>query len=51
LEGEKIFVIQSSSLYPNHYTDQTIFTFKGPGIMIYSYNKANEMHYFSNLFW
>jgi len=26
-------------------------TFKGPYIMIYSYNKTNEMHYFRNLFW
>ena len=25
-------------------------TFRGPCIVIYSYNKANEMHYFSNLF-
>ena len=26
--------------------DQTSFTFKGPCIVIYSYNKTNEMHYF-----
>jgi hypothetical protein len=25
-------------------------TFRGPCIVIYSYNKNNEMHYFSNLF-
>ena len=25
-------------------------TFRGPCIVIYSYNKTNEMHYFSNLF-
>jgi len=26
-------------------------TFRGPCIVIYSYDKAKEMHYFSNLFW
>jgi hypothetical protein len=26
-------------------------TFRGPCIVIYSYNKTNEMHYFTNLFW
>jgi len=26
-------------------------TFRGPCIVIYSYNKASEMHQFSNLFW
>jgi hypothetical protein len=26
-------------------------TFRGPCIVIYAYNKTNEMHYFSNLFW
>jgi len=28
-----------------------ILTFRGPCIVIYSYNKTNEMHYFTNLFW
>jgi len=26
-------------------------TISGPCIVIYSYNKTNEMHYFTNLFW
>jgi hypothetical protein len=26
-------------------------TFRGPCIVIYSYNKTNEKHYFSSLFW
>jgi len=26
-------------------------TLRGPYIVIYSYNKINEMHYFTNLFW
>jgi len=34
---------QTSSLYPNHYSDQTILTFRGPCIVIYSYNKANKL--------
>ena len=29
---------------------QVCFTFRGPCTMIYSYDKANEMHYFSTLF-
>jgi len=28
-----------------------ILTFRGPCNMIYSYNKTNEMYYFTNLFW
>jgi hypothetical protein len=28
-----------------------IFTFRGPCIVIYSYDETNEIHYFSNLFW
>jgi len=27
------------------------FTLRGPCIVIYFYNKTNEMHYFSTLFW
>ena len=28
-----------------------LLTFRGRCIVIYSYNKTNEMHYFTNLFW
>ena len=28
-----------------------ILTFRGPRIVIYSYNTSQQMHYFSNLFW
>jgi len=30
---------------------QTNLTFTGPCIVIFSYNKTNNMHRFSNLFW
>jgi hypothetical protein len=34
----------------NQPEDELHLTFRGPCIVIYSYNKTNEMHYFSNLF-
>jgi len=30
---------------------RTNLTFRGPCIVMYSYNKAKEMHYFATLFW